>query len=111
MKHFLQSTIELNRRYYRHIIWLIPTILLLNWILFVAAQSDNEIEVEYAAQYADGTIVLHVSSPLDTEITTAVLQSTTVTELLTIEAMNNQVVYLLVVDASQNMVNIAPTIQ
>ena len=107
----MRSTRELNRRHHRYIVWWIPTLLLLNWLFFVTAQSDNEIEVEYAAQYADGTIVLHVSSPLNTEITTAALQSGDATEPLTIEAMNNQIVYWLIVDASQIMVNTAPAIQ
>lgn len=84
---------------------------LLNWILFANAQSNPEMRVEWAAQYADGTVVVQVSIPPDTDVTSAQIETTSGTEQLTIQAMNNQTVYWLVLDTSQEMVNVAPAVQ
>ncbi|MDQ7034451.1 MAG: hypothetical protein Q9P01_06330 [Anaerolineae bacterium] len=107
----MDTIIAFNKKYYRRIFRWIPVLFLLNWILFANAQSDSDIRVEWAAQYADDSVVVQISIPPDTDLTSAQIETANGTEQLSIETMNNQTVYWLLLDTSQDMVNIAPAVQ
>jgi hypothetical protein len=95
----------------QHIKLWISVLLLLNCIALVSAQTDTDIRVEWAAQYGDGTVVVHVSTPRGTAIDSAQIRTNDANLNLSAPPIAMDTVHWLVLDASQDMVNIGESVQ
>jgi hypothetical protein len=95
----------------QHIKLWISVLFLLNCIALVSAQTDTDIRVEWAAQYGDGTVIVHVSTPRGIAIESAQIRTDDANLNLSASPIAIDMVHWLVLDASQDMVNTGSSIQ
>jgi hypothetical protein len=100
-----------SKRICQRITLLISVILAFNCIALITAQTDTDIRVEWAAQYADGTVVVHISTPRGTEVNSAQIRTEDANVNLSASPVTVESVYWLILDASEGMVNTGSAVQ